>query len=176
MTAPNQGQRRINTDVLRLIETKHPVTLLDGFSSFYVKFYGPKDTPYEGGVFRIEVNLNEKYPFEPPKIAFKTKIHHPNICEKSGLICLNVLLGYGWTPLFDLINIFDIFIPQLLTYPNSAWIDQCPERQKEFKQKVVEFVREYATEEAFQAQEKAKSEADDEDSSMSELSEDETNE
>ena len=40
---------------------------------------GPKDTPYENGIFRLNIRIPERYPFEPPQITFQTKIFHPNI-------------------------------------------------------------------------------------------------
>lgn len=57
---------------------------------------GPDDSPYFGGTFLIEISIPEKYPFEPPKIRFETKIYHPNINHK-GEICLEILSD-GWKP------------------------------------------------------------------------------
>ncbi|GKT32618.1 probable ubiquitin-conjugating enzyme E2 31 [Aduncisulcus paluster] len=54
--------------------------------------YGPIDTPYEGGLFRCSIEFPKTYPFNPPKIVFKTPMFHPNI-STSGSICLDILDG-----------------------------------------------------------------------------------
>ena len=46
-------------------------------------YFWQENAPYNKGAFRIEINFPAEYPFKPPKIAFKTKIYHPNIDEKG---------------------------------------------------------------------------------------------
>ncbi|XP_077947182.1 ubiquitin-conjugating enzyme E2 T isoform X2 [Gasterosteus aculeatus] len=51
---------------------------------------GGAGTPYEGGLFSLEITVPERYPFEPPKMRFLTAIYHPNI-DNSGRICHDAL-------------------------------------------------------------------------------------
>ncbi|XP_063725948.1 ubiquitin-conjugating enzyme E2 K-like [Symsagittifera roscoffensis] len=55
------------------------------------EIFGPPDTPYEGGKFKLDITVPDSYPFNPPKIKFETKIWHPNISSVTGAICLDIL-------------------------------------------------------------------------------------
>lgn len=57
MSSPVAGKRRMDTDVIKLIESKHEVTILGGLNEFCVKFYGPRGTHYEGGVWKVIIDL-----------------------------------------------------------------------------------------------------------------------
>ncbi|KAB8336773.1 hypothetical protein FH972_021082 [Carpinus fangiana] len=62
----------------------------DNLRYFDVSVWGPDSSPYEGGIFKLELFLPDDYPMVPPKIRFLTKIYHPNI-DRLGRICLDVL-------------------------------------------------------------------------------------
>ncbi len=49
---------------------------------------GPSGTPYENGVFDVDILIDGDYPFVPPKMRFITKIWHPNVSSQTGAICL----------------------------------------------------------------------------------------
>jgi len=57
---------------------------------------GPKDSPYEGGTFYIDITFCDDYPFKPPKVTFRTRIYHCNI-NSHGAICLDTLKN-NWSP------------------------------------------------------------------------------
>eukprot|EP00741_Cyanophora_paradoxa_P003942 tig00000741_g3834.t1 len=62
---------------------------------------GPPGTPYEGGTFRMDMNVPESYPLAPPQVRCVTKCFHPNIHFKSGEICLDILKT-AWSPAWTL--------------------------------------------------------------------------
>lgn len=175
MSSPPPSKKRMDLDIIKLINHNHEVTILNGLNELMVKFHGPKGTLYEGGVWKVRVDLPEKYPFKSPSIGFLNKIFHPNIDEASGTVCLDVI-NQAWTALYDLSNIFESFLPQLLAYPNptdplngdaAALYLHKPE---EYKQKIRECIQRYATEEALLSQEDQTSDSE---SSLSQFSEDE---
>ncbi|EER08274.1 ubiquitin-conjugating enzyme E2-17 kDa, putative [Perkinsus marinus ATCC 50983] len=76
---------------------------------------GPKDSPYEGGVFFLNITFPSDYPFKPPKCHFTTKIYHCNI-SANGSICLDILKDQ-WSPALTISKVL-LSISSLLTDPN----------------------------------------------------------
>ncbi|PGH34208.1 ubiquitin-conjugating enzyme E2 H [[Emmonsia] crescens] len=127
--------------------------LRDIRQEFYVRFKGPEETPFEGGLWKIHVELPDQYPYKSPSIGFVNRIYHPNIDELSGSVCLDVI-NQTWSPMYDMINIFEVFLPQLLRYPNpsdplngdaAAVLMRDP---KKYEARVREYVAKYASKDA----------------------------
>ena len=79
--------------------------------------FGPDDTPWEGGNFRLLLEFTEDYPNKPPMVSFVTKMFHPNIYS-DGKICLDILQSQ-WSPIYDIGAILTS-IQSLLSDPNPA--------------------------------------------------------
>ncbi|KAL6655777.1 hypothetical protein ACP70R_006603 [Stipagrostis hirtigluma subsp. patula] len=75
--------RRIIKETQRLLSEPAPGISAspseENMRYFNVMILGPSQSPYEGGVFKLELFLPEEYPMAPPKVRFLTKIYHPNI-------------------------------------------------------------------------------------------------
>ncbi|KAJ4975685.1 hypothetical protein NE237_000791 [Protea cynaroides] len=76
---------------------------------------GPADSPFAGGVFLVTIHFPPDYPFKPPKVAFRTKVFHPNI-NSNGSICLDILKEQ-WSPALTISKVL-LSICSLLTDPN----------------------------------------------------------
>jgi len=92
--------KRIKREIQRLDKDAAPGVIItpheDNLRYLHITIEGPKDSPYEGGVFELEMFLADTYPMKPPKCRFLTKIYHPNV-DQLGRICLDILKD-KWTP------------------------------------------------------------------------------
>eukprot|EP00483_Globobulimina_turgida_P008604 UN08622 len=89
----------------------------DNLMDWLATIMGPVDSPYDGGVFFLQVTFTDSYPFKPPKIKFTTKIYHCNINQYGG-IPLDILSD-NWSPGLTISKCL-LSICSLLTDPNPS--------------------------------------------------------
>jgi ubiquitin-protein ligase len=110
--------KRINRDCAECIEAGVEIIKDDkDFKKLTCILYGPHDSDYESGIFKLGVNFTSKYPFEPPEVVFLTKIYHPNISFQSGSICVDILKSPNWSPALSFHKVL-LSIQSLLTDAN----------------------------------------------------------
>ncbi|XP_071729656.1 ubiquitin-conjugating enzyme E2 5-like [Rutidosis leptorrhynchoides] len=147
MSSPS---KRREMDLMKLMMGDYKVEMInDGMHEFYVHFHGPADSPYDGGMWKLRVVLPDAYPYKSPTISFFNKIYHPNVDEMTGSVCLDVI-NQTWSPMFDLVNVFEVFLPQLLLYPNASdplngeAAALLMRDKTSYEQRVKEYVEKYA--------------------------------
>jgi len=146
------SSKRRDMDLMKLMMSDFEVSMgnVTSLRDFYVKFLGPKNSPYEGGVWKVQVTLPANYPYSSPSIVFCNPIYHPNVDQGRGSVCLDVI-NQTWSPMYDLVNVFSIFLPQLLLYPNTAdpmngeAAALLNQDKSSFDKRVQEYVKKYAS-------------------------------
>jgi ubiquitin-conjugating enzyme E2 A len=112
-------RRRLLNDLKR-IEQEDSVGIFaspqqDNILFWEAVIFGPEDTTWEGGIFKLTLEFSEEYPTKPPIVKFVTNMFHPNIYA-DGKICLDILTNQ-WTPIHDVLTVLTS-IQSLLTDPN----------------------------------------------------------
>ncbi|XP_050671668.1 ubiquitin-conjugating enzyme E2 T-like [Leptidea sinapis] len=124
----------------------------DVYDVILINMSGPKNSPYESGIFKLIINVPDKYPFEPPQVKFVTPVYHPNI-DSVGRICMNMLKmppKGSWLPTITIETLL-ISIQTLLANPNPddplvleiALEFKC--NKDEFLEKAKRYTKEHAT-------------------------------
>nr|POE53959.1 ubiquitin-conjugating enzyme e2 2 [Quercus suber] len=105
--------------------------------------FGPDDTPWDGGTFKLTLQFTEDYPNKPPTVRFVSRMFHPNIYA-DGSICLDILQNQ-WSPIYDVAAILTS-IQSLLCDPNpnspanSEAARMFSENKREYNRRVREIV------------------------------------
>ncbi len=124
---------------------------------------GPEGSPYQGGIFNVDIVLPHNYGLKPPLCRFTTKLFHPNIspeayhpidCPGGGEIEVNILIdgpGDGlWNPALSIPTVL-LSIQSLLTDPNPIQAvngdagRMLRDNSDLYNRTVQEWVRDYAT-------------------------------
>ncbi|KAL8643964.1 MAG: hypothetical protein Q9226_008011 [Calogaya cf. arnoldii] len=112
---------------------------------------GPKESPYAGGKFQVQVNLPNEYPFKPPVISWVTKIYHPNVTnDGKGTMCLGFLRDGEWKPSSRMAAALE-YVRQLMIEPvaddgvDAAISDEYKNNRKQFIKTAKQWTKSYAT-------------------------------
>lgn len=141
-----QLPRRIIKETQRLLSEPAPGISAspseDNLRYFNVMILGPTSSPYEGGIFKLELFLPEDYPMAPPKVRFLTKIYHPNI-DRLGRICLDILKD-KWSPALQIRTVL-LSIQALLSAPNpdDPLAENVAKHWKDNEQQAIATAREW---------------------------------
>lgn len=84
---------------------------------WHAVIFGPNDTPFEDGIFRLTLTFDEEYPNKPPQVKFVSRMFHPNVYP-DGRLCLDILQN-RWSPTYDVAAILTS-VQSLLHDPNTG--------------------------------------------------------
>eukprot|EP00611_Tribonema_gayanum_P024374 TRINITY_DN535_c0_g1_i1.p1 TRINITY_DN535_c0_g1~~TRINITY_DN535_c0_g1_i1.p1 ORF type:complete len:148 (+),score=56.28 TRINITY_DN535_c0_g1_i1:164-607(+) len=89
----------------------------DNIMHWSAMMVGPDNSPYAGGVFKLDIEISPEYPFKAPKVKFLTRIYHPNIRTEGGEICADIL-NDNWGPTLNLSHVLNT-LRQMLLEPSA---------------------------------------------------------
>lgn len=116
------SRNRLNKELLEISRSKDQDIILqlvnDNLFHWHGYIKGPPDTPYSQGWFKLDFQIDQNYPLNPPKVKYLTKIFHPNIHFENGDICLEILKTNAWTPAWTLESLSRAIV-NLLINPNA---------------------------------------------------------
>ena len=92
-------------------------------------------SPYEGGLFKVKIEIPADYPFKPPKNKFLTKIYHPNI-NSQGNHCMDIDKDQ-WTPALTIQKL--CFSLEALLYDANPEDPLVPEIAKIYKENRAQY-------------------------------------
>jgi ubiquitin-protein ligase len=132
-----------------------------------VTLVAPKGTPYEKGLFKLEIRFPADYPNQPPFVRLHTAIWHPNFWPKPSEypgkrnICLALVdpeyVGKkgGWSPSKTVVTVIQAIIAMFNTggqYINPTDVfnkkaaEEILEDPKKFDEKIRFLTKKYANE------------------------------
>ncbi|KAL6513741.1 Constitutive photomorphogenesis protein 10 [Orobanche hederae] len=88
----------------------------DNLYHWVATLFGSPGTPYEGGIFFLDITFPSDYPFKPPKVVFRTRIYHCNV-DSNGNVSLDIL-NDGWSPALTISKVL-VALGSIFTNPDT---------------------------------------------------------
>ncbi|KAJ8513007.1 hypothetical protein OPV22_003441 [Ensete ventricosum] len=118
-TSVSSSGKRIKKEMLELNADPPPDCSAgpkgDNLYHWVSTIIGPQGTPYEDGIFFLDIVFPCDYPFKPPKVTFKTRIYHCNV-DSAGNLNLDILKD-GWSPAMTISKVL-LAIRSIITNPD----------------------------------------------------------
>ena len=141
-----------NNPILNIVAT---VGLPDENNLFEwrLSIIGPRDTPYNGGLFYLTLKFPENYPSYPPKVTFDTPIYHINVASIGGGSILgepaSLTILRAWSPNFKvrdiIISIYSLFYMNNIDCELShVMAEEFRNNKPLYEEKIKYFTRKYA--------------------------------
>ena len=110
-------------------------------NNWEVVFLGTEGTPYESGLFKVQLLFKDVFPKYGPEAKFVTKMFHPNIAS-DGHVCMD-LLNY-WNEKTSMENIFYGIIDLLDNpVPEGGYNNEAKKELEKDYDKYMDIVEEY---------------------------------
>lgn len=114
-------KKRLQADLKKILKDPPPGVEADltgdNLFEWDAVIFGPGDTCFEGGVFRLKLKFPTDYPNKAPVVWFYSRMFHPNVYP-NGKICLDILeMEDKWNPNYDAATVL-CAIQSMLADPN----------------------------------------------------------
>jgi len=145
--------RRILRELeLSSVREPHPAVSVfpteDNISFWRVLLKGPPSTPYEGGVFILNVEFPDTYPTNPPICRFQTPIYHCNV-SRNGRICHSVFdrnYSSDYTFNFIMSCIYGLLMsPEPADPLSTVLAEEYHTNKQQYELKAKEYTKKYAS-------------------------------
>ena len=96
----SKAAKRVNLEINQMkTDTTEGIEIIptENIERFISRIKGPEQSPYENGIYDLEVKIPSDYPISPPNIKFITQMFHPNVYP-DGKICVDILRKDQWSP------------------------------------------------------------------------------
>ncbi|TKR95236.1 hypothetical protein L596_009433 [Steinernema carpocapsae] len=96
-------------------------TFLENMWRWNAVIEGPKNSPYAGGIFFVDFEFPETYPYDPPEITWRTRIYHLNISKLGDVYCKEI--NREWKSSMTVRNILEHLV-NLLQVPRPDHLNE----------------------------------------------------